>query len=318
MARSNAFQLPASMVLVKLGVVCTAAVLGCLTAFGDASAASTRTRSGQHHAGRAASIGDRVRPRVRPARPYAHRTGPTRSAVSPVRSRPELPTAPENPDVHAALSVAARETGLEPRLLFAMAWTESRFDPNAENRRSTAVGLMQFTEQTWLETVRDHGQEYGLRGYIAALQTDPRTGVIRLTQPQIRSALLDLRRTPELSARLAAERLNRVRRAFSASMGRPVPSAELYVIHLLGMSGARQFLAARARSPRAPAARFASRDAVRANANLFYRGGRAIDAGQFYSEVEQLLQRQQLALRQVQLAVNATLQEAAGTQSGTP
>ncbi|HYF07977.1 MAG TPA: hypothetical protein VD970_10170, partial [Acetobacteraceae bacterium] len=155
---------------------------------------------------------------------------------------------------------------------------------------------------TWLEVVRDHGRQHGLERFVAVLETDRETGAIRVTEPRLRSEILHLRRDPELSTRLASERLRRSRSTLATSAGRPATPADLYMVHLLGISGARRLLAARERTPRAPAARFATSDAVRANRNLFYRGGQPVRLAQFYAEVERLLEQQQAALRQVQLA----------------
>ena len=156
--------------------------------------------------------------------------------------------------VVSALDGAIRSTGIEPTLLAALAWQESRFDPRARNGRSTARGLMQFTEATWLEAVRDHGPEHGLRYEAAVLSTDPASGSITTRQPRIRSRILELRDNPRYAAALAAARINRARIALAQSLGRPVGPADLYFVHLLGPAGAQRFLAAMDRTPGKPAA----------------------------------------------------------------
>jgi hypothetical protein len=285
-------------------LLCATLAVGCITMNGEAFAAAGRAQVQQQPPlDRANRARDRIRPQVtRASRASPRQVSRTQTAGSSVRAREERPTAVVGAEIRNALVSAARTSGVEPHLLFAMAWKESRFNPDARNRRSTALGLMQFTEATWLEVVRDHGQQHGLERFLAALETDHRTGVIRVTEPRLRSELLHLRRNPDLSARLAAERLRRNRSTLATSAGRPATAADLYMVHLLGPAGARRLLVARERTPRAPAARFATEDAVRANRNLFYRGAEAIGLAQFYAEVERLLEQQQAALRQAQLA----------------
>ena len=54
------------------------------------------------------------------------------------------------------VEAAAREFGLEPELLYAVIWVESRFDPEAQSPTG-AKGLMQFTQATWREVARRLG-----------------------------------------------------------------------------------------------------------------------------------------------------------------
>lgn len=220
-------------------------------------------------------------------RPKAHRArvaqaGPTRAKVAQAGGGTQ-------PAVTAALENAVRTTGADPVLLQAMAWGESRFDPNARNRRSSARGLMQFTRATWLEMVRDAGPRHGLAREAQALRTNPRTGAICADKRTL-DALLARRSDPRLSAALAAERVLRQRAALEQALGRPVAPADLYLVHLLGPAGAKRFLSAHAQAPSRPAAAAVSRDGVRANPGLFgapRRGG--VSLTQFRDGVEQRL-----------------------------
>ena len=175
--------------------------------------------------------------------------------------------------VVSALDGAIRSTGIDPTLLTALAWQESRFDPRARNRRSTARGLMQFTEATWLEAVRDHGPQHGLQYEAAVLSTDPASGSITTRQPRTRSRILELRDNPRYAAALAAARINRARIALAQSLGRPVGPADLYLVHLLGPSGAQRFLAALDRTPGKPAADYVAADSMALNREVFVERG---------------------------------------------
>jgi hypothetical protein len=132
---------------------------------------------------------------------------------------------------------------------------------------------MQFTEATWLEAIRDHGAAHGLAGEAGALSTDRRTGRISAPSARELGRLLDLRFDPHLSAALAAARMAAARTTLEAALARPVTSVDLYAVHLLGMAGARRFLAAHAghRAADAVGAQVAS-----VNRGIFFdEGGRA-------------------------------------------
>ncbi len=175
----------------------------------------------------------------------------------------------------AMLHHAARRHGVEPSLLVAMAWRESRFNPLAVNPQSSARGLMQFTEATWLETVRDYGAAHGLTQEAALLQTDPRTGNIFSPDPRELRHLLIMRFDPQLSAALAAARIAAARSSLEAQLARPVTATDLYAVHLLGMSGARRFLAAHSGQR---AADIVGPQVAGRNRGVFFdRDGRALD-----------------------------------------
>ncbi|MFZ4406193.1 MAG: transglycosylase SLT domain-containing protein [Paracraurococcus sp.] len=203
---------------------------------------------------------------------------PTRTRHHAMPHRQAAP-APEVPGIRrivvSALDGAIRATGIDPALLAALAWQESRFDPLARNGRSSARGLMQFTEATWLESVRDHGPRHGLRYEAAVLSTDPASGRITTRQPRTRARILDLRDNPRYAAALAAERIGRARPGLEAALGRPAGPADLYLVHLLGPAGAQRFLAALATGPAGPAADFVAADSLALNREVFVaRDGR--------------------------------------------
>jgi hypothetical protein len=171
--------------------------------------------------------------------------------------------------VLAALTAAAARTRTEPELLAAMASRESRLNPRAANSQSTARGLMQFTESTWLEAVRDHGAAHGLAQEAATLRTDPQTGTVHPRNARDRAYLLNMRYNPRLAAALAGERTAAARAALASELGRPLSSADLYAVHMMGMAGARRFLTALAATPSRPAAEIVGSEAVLRNRNVF-------------------------------------------------
>jgi hypothetical protein len=67
----------------------------------------------------------------------------------------------------AAIRLASLRTGVEFSYLMELAAVESSFDPQARAKTSTASGLYQFKDKSWLDAIRAYGDSYGL-GYYAA------------------------------------------------------------------------------------------------------------------------------------------------------
>lgn len=195
------------------------------------------------------------------------------------------------PAVLDAIQTAAHESGVDPNLLAAIAWRESRFDPDARNSQSSARGLLQFTSGTWLRVVRDYGSEHDVADYAAAIQTT-RTGDL-IVPEQVKSAILQLRSNPTLSAKLAADSMKRERVAMEARLGRPVTSADLYLMHVLGPTGAGRFLDALAKRPNESSLKVASFKVVR-NAGLLARDGHPLTVASTYAAAETMLDSQHL------------------------
>ena len=76
--------------------------------------------------------------------------------------------------VVAALKNAAAETGSDFSYLLGTAMRESSLKPNAQSSTSSAAGLFQFVDQTWLGLVKNHGAKYGLGSHGAGDQCDGR------------------------------------------------------------------------------------------------------------------------------------------------
>ena len=65
-----------------------------------------------------------------------------------------------NPAVTGAIRHASRVTGTNFQYLVATAQVESGFNPGAAAPTSSARGLFQFIEQTWLATLKEQGPRW--------------------------------------------------------------------------------------------------------------------------------------------------------------
>jgi hypothetical protein len=166
-------------------------------------------------------------------------------------------------NVRAAIRRAADATGVNFQMLVETARRESALDPNARARTSSATGLFQFIESTWLDMVRRHGAEHGLGREAAALAT----GADR----QTRADILALRSDPELAARMAGELTRENADTLRGRLGRDPSAGELYAAHVMGSGGALRLIEA-ARDGVGSAAALFPREAA-ANRGLFYVNG---------------------------------------------
>ena len=180
------------------------------------------------------------------------------------------PIAPaESGGVHSAIRRAAEATGVDFALLLETARRESALNPQARAATSSATGLFQFIDATWLDMVARHGPAHGLGAQAAALRGG--------ADAQTRREILALRSDPELSARMAAELARENAALLESRLGRPPSAGELYAAHVMGPSGAARLIAAAADGAPSAAALF-PREA-QANRGLFFsRGGEARSA----------------------------------------
>lgn len=179
------------------------------------------------------------------------------------------PIAPAGPDaVRAAIRRASEATGVNFSLLVETARRESAFNPEARAATSSATGLFQFIESTWLDMVRRHGGRHGLAAEATALNQG--------ADADTRRAILALRADPELSARMAGELARENAALLEARLGRSPSAGELYAAHVMGPAGAGRLIEAAAQGAPDAAALF-PREAA-ANRGLFYAQGQARSA----------------------------------------
>ena len=167
-------------------------------------------------------------------------------------------------DVYNAIRKAANATGVNFTYLMEKAAVESSFDPDAKAKTSSATGLFQFIESTWLKMVKEHGDKYGLAKYADKISDDG-----RVSDGKTRKAILNLRKDPEISSYMAAEFATDNYNTLKDRVGGHVGSTELYMAHFLGANGASSFLNAMKKSPNMAAADLFPKEA-RSNRNVFY------------------------------------------------
>ena len=87
--------------------------------------------------------------------------------------------------IAGAIKQAADTTGTSFEYMLATAKMESNFNPKAAASTSSARGLYQFIDQTWLGTVKEAGSQLGYGKYADAIT---RIAVRRLLRQRSRRA----------------------------------------------------------------------------------------------------------------------------------
>jgi hypothetical protein len=166
---------------------------------------------------------------------------------------------------------AARETGTDFNFLVRTAARESNFDANAQASTSSAAGMYQFIEQTWLSMVDRHGAQHGYGEQASAISRDT-NGRYQIADAERRQEVLDLRFDAEASARMAGELAGENANIIENRIGRRPSSGELYAAHFLGADGAAGLITAAETSPSMRADHLFPQ-AAQANRPIFYEGG---------------------------------------------
>jgi hypothetical protein len=183
--------------------------------------------------------------------------------------------------VVGAIRNAAQATGASFQYLLATAQVESGLNPNAAVSTSSAKGLFQFIDQTWLATMKQAGPSLGYGRYADAIVQTP-SGTYAVPDPAMRRDILALRNDPVANAAMAGAFTQQNSAVLTQRIGRTPSEGELYIAHFLGAGGAAQLINLAQQSPDATAAS-AFPNAAKANPSIFYdRQGHARSAGEVY------------------------------------
>ena len=185
--------------------------------------------------------------------------------------------------VEGAIQRAAKATGVDFGFLMKTAGRESGMNPQARSGASTAAGLFQFVEQTWLSTLKQHGSKYGYARY-AQLISKGADGRYHVEGGEARRAVMDLRLDPHASSLMAGELASDHAAYLRGRTGRDPTAGELYAAHFLGPQGSARLIEAVENTPGAVAANLFP-EAARANKAIFYFDGRAASVAQVYANL---------------------------------
>jgi hypothetical protein len=183
--------------------------------------------------------------------------------------------------VASAIRQAADATGTSFNYLLATARVESGLDPEATAKTSSAGGLFQFIDQTWLATLKNAGPSLGYGRYAQAISRNA-AGRYEVADPNMRRAIMALRQDPAANAAMAGAFTRSNAQRLQQKIGREPSESELYMAHFLGAAGAARLINAAASNPSSSATDLFP-NAASANRSIFYdRSGKARSVSQVY------------------------------------
>ncbi len=217
---------------------------------------------------------------------------------SPAKTRQARPappaTAPESAAarrerVAAEVRDAARAAGFDPAILHAIAMAESSLREHVRNPRSSAAGPLQFSARTWLRAVPRFApripelalhmrrleelaaQERSLsRSRMPPRERRRQLAALRRQQAAAERAALALRHNARIAARVAAALAQEDAERFRRLTGEhPAKPADIYAVHLLGVSAAADLAKAARQRPKTSVAEVLPAAVLRANPEIF-------------------------------------------------
>jgi hypothetical protein len=194
---------------------------------------------------------------------------------------------PSRVRVAGAIKQAASSSGTSFQYLLTTAKMESDFNPTAGASTSSAHGLFQFIDQTWLSTVKEAGAQSGYGNY-ADMITKSSDGGYSVSDPDARKTIMKLRDDPAAASAMAAAFTQSNSFKLTGMIGRRPSDSELYMAHFMGVGGAAKLIANAEDNPQATAARLFP-NAASANRSIFYdrSSGRARSVSEVYSVLQQ-------------------------------
>lgn len=171
------------------------------------------------------------------------------------------------------LTAAGDRNGVDFDYLLQTAMRESSLNPQARAQTSSAVGLFQFLESTWLQVMKEEGPRLGY-GDIASQIERSADGDYFVRDAGTKADILKLREDPRIASDLAAAFTKSNGDYLSQRFGRMPSAGELYIAHFLGAQGAERMFTAGLQDPDQIAANLFPKQAA-ANRSIFYANGEA-------------------------------------------
>ncbi|WP_269716755.1 transglycosylase SLT domain-containing protein [Caulobacter sp. NIBR2454] len=186
--------------------------------------------------------------------------------------------------VETAIQRASSATGVDFSFLMKTAKRESGYNPTAKAGTSSAAGLFQFVDQTWLSTLKKHGSKYGYARYADLISQDSSGRFHVAGGAEAKKAVMGLKLDPHAASLMAGELTSDHASYLRGRTGRTPTAGELYAAHFLGPKGSAKLIEAVNNRPDASAAALFP-DAAQANRSIFYRSGRAATVGEVYANL---------------------------------
>jgi len=186
--------------------------------------------------------------------------------------------------IAGAFKAASEATGTSFDYLVSTSGRESDHRADLASSSSTAKGLFQFVDQTWLGLIKREGASVGLGRLADEIVSDGKGGWT-VADLKEKTKILALKTDPLVASVMAGKFTQENARALEGTLGRAPTDGELYVAHVLGASGATKLMRMAKAEPNTTAA-VAFPRAAAANPQLFYgKGGTPRTAAELLGEL---------------------------------
>ena len=185
-----------------------------------------------------------------------------------------------SPQLAHIIGNAGDKSGVDFDYLLQTASRESSLNPSARATTSSAVGLFQFLEQTWLDVIKSDGERLGYGEFARAIETSP-NGSLTIGDKDLRNKVLKLREEPQIASDMAAAFTLNNGHYLQERFGRMPSAGELYIAHFMGARGAARLFEAGLTNPDQIASKLFPQQA-KANPSIFFDNGKSRTIRQLY------------------------------------
>ncbi|MFA7276240.1 MAG: transglycosylase SLT domain-containing protein [Pseudobdellovibrionaceae bacterium] len=180
-----------------------------------------------------------------------------------------------------AIGYASKTTGVDFSYLLQQAHVESSFNPDVKAKTSSATGLYQFLDKTWLDMVNKYGDKFGLEEEAAKISDNG-----KVSSKTDKADILALRNDPKICSLMAAQLACENKEILESKTAGDVGATDLYLAHFMGPAAAAKFINAMDANPNAKAAALFPA-AASANKGVFYdKSGKAKSLEAVYATFE--------------------------------
>jgi len=201
-----------------------------------------------------------------------------------------------DPAIISAIYKASLRHGTDFETMIIKAKIESDIGKNVISANSSARGVFQYIDKTWLTLIERFGEQLGLKHYASGTK-----------DKHLRAEILALRFDPDIAAQIKALQTKEetaIIRSYNG--GKQVSTTDHYIAHMLGLSLAREFSRMKRRGSNAKVASVKNphmREAARMNKLFFYDKGRPLTAAQSYQKFKSRITREQSRLHRKMRAI---------------
>lgn len=204
-----------------------------------------------------------------------------------------------------AIRRASRDSDVDFAELMTKIAIESAFDEEAEAARSSATGLGQHIDQTWLAAVYLFGNQFGMEDAVRDITRHKnRNGayIYSVADDEREQEILDLRSDRYYSAALTGALMQENDALLRNRLGRNANATDRYIAHMMGPNDAVTLIrAATQGDPRSSYNLFRQHNnPARNNPRFFKRNGHYLTAGQVYNNIERFIDGRLRQFKQIE------------------